>query len=234
MRSRKILHSSSSKQTQSATTQPSTSFLFVVNELPINDEPIQGGVAPRMNENGRWLPPMYSAGFRPQIPGRMFRWTNGHITPADGYQSYNGRGWGPDTELSYYRTTTVFWCNQWTQFLTADGDVSTRNMATAAAPNNRWFPLTFNHEGALSQVNAAVEEQYLAGTDAGWISALGLTSHNNHHAPQSAGLAGNLPTVIALIAFSCQAHELNDVLLHDRAWRRHDWRGHNRAHGRKL
>lgn len=227
-------HGSSSKSAQPTTTWPPTTFLFAVNELPLNEDPDQGGVAPRVNENGRWVPPTLSAGFWPPIPGRMFRWTDGSITPANDYQWYNGNGWGPgNIQLTHYRTTSMFWCNEWTQFLIADGDVSTRDIATSLFPDNRWYPLTFDHDGTLSRVGTSYEHQHLAGSGANWIGPLGLSAHNNRHAHQSTGLAGNLATVIGLIAFSCQANELGTVLLTDRAWRHYDWMGHNRAHGRK-
>ena len=208
------------------------SFLFVVNELPVNED-----MFPRADENGRWLPPMSRAGFSPQIPGTMFRWREGSITSAsaNGYQWYNGNGWVQgNIPLTLYRTTSMFWCNEWTQFLTTDGDVSTRDMGSSPIPQNRWYPLTFDHDGTLSRVGEAFEDQYLAGTGARWMGQLGLSSHDPHDAPQSTGLAGNLATVIGLVAFSCRAANLDAVLLNDRAWRHYDWRGHNREHGREL
>lgn len=218
---------------RSATTWPPTSFLFVVNELPVNEDPYEGGAIPRPDEYGRWLPPTSRAGFSPQIPGRMFRWSDASIASANGCQWYNGNGWGPgNIPLTPYRTTSMFWCNEWTQFLTADGDVSTRDMGSSPIPLHRWYPLTFDHDGTLSRVGEAFEGQYLAGTGAHWMRQLGLSSHDPHHAHQSTGLAGNLPTVIGLVAFSCRAANLDAVLLNDRAWRHYDWRGHNRAHGR--
>lgn len=230
----KTSHGAASTAALPATTWPSTSFLFSINELPINDDPNQGGRVPRVNENGRWVPPIYSNGFWPQVPGHMFRWKDGVITWAEGYQWYNGGGWGPGSiPLTPYRTTSMFWCNEWTQFLTANGDVTTRDIATALFPDNRWYPLSFDHNDALSRVDSAFEHQHLAGTGDNWIGPLGLRSYsnNNRHAPQSTGLAGNLSTVIGLIAFSCRADELVAVLLNDRAWRRNEWRGHGREHG---
>lgn len=224
-----------SEGSSSATTWPATSFLFVVNELPINDDTGQGGTIPRYDEHGRWLPPIYRAGFLPQVPGYIFRWRDGLITWAEGYQYYNGYGWGPrNVQLTPYRTTSMFWCNNHTQFLTADGDVSTRDIATSDWPLNRWYPLTFDHIGTLSRVGHAFEHSDLAGTGANWIGPLGLASHNPRRGPQATGLAGNLSTVLGLIAFSCQANDLYDVLVNDRAWRHNgEWRGHNRGDGRE-
>ena len=127
----------------------------------------------------------------------------------------------------------MFWSNEWTQFLVADGDVSRRDIDTSPVPYNRWYPVTFDYDGTLSRVDISLEHQYLAGSNATWAAQLGLTAHNNRHAHQSTGLAGNLATVIGLVAFSCHANELSTVLLQDRAWRHYDWRGHDRAHGRE-
>ena len=118
--------------------------------------------------------------------------------------------------------------------MTATGDASTRHMALSADPGNRWWPLTFRHHGALSRVEEVGEEQYLAGTGAPFIADFGLGAYNNRHAPASGGLAGNLAALVALIAFSCESDQLDNVLIHDRAWRRHRWRGHDRPDGREL
>jgi hypothetical protein len=128
----------------------------------------------------------------------------------------------------------MFYCNPWAQFMTATGDASTRHMALSADPGNRWWPLTFRHHGALSRVEEVGEEQYLAGTGASFIADFGLGAYNNQHAPASGGLAGNLAILVALIAFSCEPDQLDNVLIHDRAWRRHRWRGHGRPDGREL
>jgi hypothetical protein len=126
------------------------------------------------------------------------------------------------------------YCNPWAHFLTATGDASTRHMALSADPDNRWWPLTFRHNGALSRVEEIGEEQYLAGTRAAWIDDFGLGAYSNRHAPASGGLSGNLAALVALIAFSCKPDQLDNVLIADRAWRHHRWRGHYRPDGRKL
>ncbi|KAH8592835.1 hypothetical protein B0O99DRAFT_689384 [Bisporella sp. PMI_857] len=223
---------SSFQQAQFGSAWPQTSFLFVVNELPINED---SGVTPRYDENGRWLPPLLSNAFAPQIPGRVYRWTDGAITRADGYEWFQGEGWTPQRlRLDSYRTTAMFYCNPWTQHLMAECDPSREDMITADHPNNRWWPFTFRHRGALSDVTYGTEEQYLAGSSARWINHLGLNDyvHQESETPLADGLAGNLATVIALIAFSCRRSDWHDILMHDRAWWNYRWRGHNRRHGR--
>ncbi|ESZ98584.1 hypothetical protein SBOR_1034 [Sclerotinia borealis F-4128] len=211
-----------------------TSFLFNVNELPINDDPDNGGVAPRANVNGRWIPPIYRAGFLAQIPGRMFRWADGYITDAGyEYRWFGGDGWNSDNQmLQHYRSTTLFWCNEFTQFQMMEVDASTLDVATSDFPNNRWYPLTFLYDGALSRVSAALEEQYLAGRDGAWVGQLGLQSYRHRRNRPTNGLAGNLGTIVALVAFSCHDdRSLYNVLINHMAWRR-QWRPHTAEHGR--
>jgi len=212
-----------------------TSFLFCVNELVINDEPTSGGVPPRVNANGRWLPPLESRGYYPPRPGVVFRWTEGEITVADGYQWYNGGCWSPNGYATPHRATTIFYCNRFTQMLTANGDASLRNFETSNHPDNRWWPLTFLHDRALSRVTESGDEQDLAGTGGAWIHQLGLENNRNEdrRAPVSTGLAGNLATIIGLIALSCQEGQLQTILQAG-VWDRFRWRGHNLPHGREF
>jgi hypothetical protein len=217
-------------QPQPESTWPPISFLFGINSLPVNED-----LTPRTDGNGRWVPPIYQAGFSPQVRGRIFRWHSGAVNAAPEYQWYEGRGWGPgNTQLTDYRASTVFYCNRFDHFLTAQGDASMRDIANSPFPYHRWYPLTFEHHEGLSRIDFS-GEQHLAGSGAGWLNHLGLGAYDNQdpNALIAAGLAGNLATLIALLAFSCGFHDLDTVLLTDSAWRNYQWRGHNRQHGRK-
>jgi hypothetical protein len=112
-------------------------------------------------------------------------------------------------------------------------------------PDNRWYPLNFRHDRGLSRIDTVGDEQSLASYGGRWVDQLGLAAYNYPDPdpeaeitppdpPASEGLAGNLSILIALIAFSCRNHDLDTVLLTDRAWRRRQWRGHNRQHGRMF
>ncbi|THV50001.1 hypothetical protein BGAL_0169g00120 [Botrytis galanthina] len=216
--------------------QHHTSFLFNANELYVNEDPESGGRPPRVNENGRWVPPVYRDGFLPQTPGRMFRWNNGHIEYAgSNYQWINGQGLTyPNNEtLQHYSSTTLFWCNEFTQFQMMEADATTIDIATSDFPYNRWYPLTFRYEGTLSRVSASVEEQYLAGRDGAWIAQLGLQAYRNRRNRRTEGLAGNLATIVALVAFSCTDDDtLYNVLINNRAWRG-QLRVYDAEHGRR-
>lgn len=214
----------------------------MVNALPVNSDPDNGGVPPLTNEHGLWSPPTERAGFGSQIPGRLYRWRDGVVTAAGpDYQLYEGNWWrtGP-VPLTPYRSATTFYSNQWTQFLTVDGDPSLADMARAYFPGVRWSPLTFRHEGGLSRLDFLCEEYTLAGRDAGrWGNQLGLTNYINANAgtelPESEGLSGNLAILISLIAFSCRNRDdLDNALLVESTWQSYQWRGHRRHNGREY
>ncbi|TAQ89481.1 hypothetical protein B7494_g2238 [Chlorociboria aeruginascens] len=212
--------------------QPVT-FLFSVNSISIDDD------FPReVDENGRWRLPLHRDAFLPQVSGDLgdlYRWSNGNISRADGYQWYQGHVWYNQSNLVHrYKTATMFFWDQFLQFATATKDASTSDMATAPIPDNRWYPLNFRHDGGLSRVDEVGEYPYLAGQGASWVPEFGLQSYNNtnSNAPISTGLAGNITTIVGLIALSCPEGRLDNVLMTQRAWRHYEWRGHPYGSGR--
>jgi hypothetical protein len=73
--------------------------------------------------------------------------------------------------------------------------------------------------------------------EASWIEQLLPNTYRRHtkEGPANGGLAGLLPIVIALIAFSCRnRYNLYRVLIDDRSWRGHRWVPHQRETGRKC
>jgi hypothetical protein len=214
---------------------PPRSFLFAVNELRDNEDPRDGGVMPRHNDDGHWIPPIYSSGFYPPKTGWLYRWQEGIISLVSGCPWIDGAFRVSDDDsrlLPQYKTSTLFWCNNFTQFMTATYDVTTYNMADATTPHNRWWPLTFRNEGTLSRVEESAEE-CLASKGAKWISALGLKSYESDILPHvDGGLAGNLATIVGLVAFSCEPKRLRDILQVDWAWHGYQWQGHHKNHGR--
>ncbi|KAG4434692.1 hypothetical protein IFR05_009838 [Cadophora sp. M221] len=206
------------------------SFLFQVNQLPVDDS---NGVPPRTTEGGVWIPPIYRAGFGTQSAGNLYRWNpNGRITLAtdctwhhNGFRSRSGQ------RLGAYSTRTVFWCNPWAQFMVATEDASDRDMADSDDPHNIWWPLSFDHDGAISRVMESAESPYLAGSGPAWIADLGLSSYiHREDDSASEGLSGNLATLFGIIAMSCSAKNFDSLL--PRALRDNNWRGHDRRDGR--
>ncbi len=114
---------------------PAWSFLFTVDELRANDDPTQGGVAPRYNNNGRWIPPVEINGFLPPTRGPLYRWKNGNITVASDCLFWEGQWWSEHRDpLTAYKTKTMFWCNPFEQFYMANGSANTRNMLLSDEP----------------------------------------------------------------------------------------------------
>jgi hypothetical protein len=180
----------------------------------------------------------------------VYRWSNGVVSLAEGYHWVarpignpvyaNGTifATGPQGTVwpGYYRAATVFFCNRFDQFFTARGDAGTRDIVTAEEPEDWWHPLAFRHENNISRVDHAGSHEHLAVRSASWINQLLPNAYRREstHGPNQGGLAGLLPIVIALIAFSCIGHdELYRVLLDDRAWVGNNWNFHIRETGRK-
>lgn len=227
---------SSSSNTQSQAPEPPYSFLFVINKLPLNEDPSSGGLAPLANQDGLWVPPLQSAGFAPQVPGQMYRWTNGAVTQASSYRWYQGYGRGPgDSPLTQYHCATVFYCNTFANYYIANFDTTARDISTGGFGENRWYPLRFRNDGVLSRIDTWSNEPYLAGPGGSWVSALGLDPYKctNSDMPRCAGLSGDLAVLIALVAFSCKRERLGNILAPDGAWREYRWIGHRHSHGRK-
>ncbi|TVY37326.1 hypothetical protein LSUB1_G004750 [Lachnellula subtilissima] len=224
--------SQESSTSQPEPTWPVMSFLFTVNTLTLNEEPTNGGVAPRVDDHGRWLPPLYRAGFGQQIPGTVYRWENGVISQAIGYEWYRGAVWSSHGVTGLHRANTLFYCNPFDQFLATEGNAIDRDMANSPVPNNRWYTLNFRHQSTLSRLDLGGPEPYLAGPVPHSINQLGLNSWYNPEplAPPSSGLSGNLALLIALVAFSCRSERLDTVLR--TSWRHYEWRGHNHSNGR--
>ena len=228
-------------------TEPS--FLFIVNELPTNDDlEREGSIPPRM-DHGRYYPPVLAQGFLAQTPGHVFRWRNGEVSLAEGYiwfsqltQQQDGWAQGriyanSTTGVIYpdhYRTATVFYCNHFAKFFTARGDASARD---SLDPEDSWHPLSFFHQNNVSYVDHTGDQEFLAVRRASWIEELLPNTYRRHSkdGPANGGLAGLLPIIISLVAFSCLSRdELYRVLIHHRAWRNHRWVPHQRDVGREY
>jgi hypothetical protein len=230
-----------------------TSFLFVVNELPTNDNPATPGSIPARYVNGRWHPPVTIRGFFAQVPGHVYRWNDGAVSLADEYEwtarpivDYagapfaNGTIIGRDSEgqfisPTYFRAATVFYCNHFDKFVTTRGDAGTREMAISDDAGDWWQPLSFFHDRDISYINHAGDQEFLAVRNATWIEQLlpRVYRRRQHGGPAQGGLAGLLPIIIALVAFSCtNMVELYRILIEDKAWSGHRWRPHERESGR--
>lgn len=225
---------------------PGLSFIFIVNEVVANDDPDTHGVLPRTENGGRWAPPIYAQGFYRQTEGKVYRWKNGDVTRLENYrwhamyieptetdEAANGVVMDPYARpLTRYRSATVFYANPFTKFRSAPGDATARNLYDQG---EIWHNLRFHHTGPnISLVDHAGEEDYLIGnnTRCSWHKQLVPQAYEcQENNEESGGLAGLLPILIALVAFSCKTSELDDVLRRGRSWRNRNWVRHSYSNG---
>jgi hypothetical protein len=194
-----------------------------------------GGVPPRVNEDGNWMPPIYQAGFGPKTHGTMYRWSNGTITQAQEY-TRTGDDWNDanGVPLAVHKCITMFYANIFDHFRIAEGDTTSYDMATSYFPYNRWYPLSFfNSDQFVSSVNISGDSQFLAGSAGNAESslrqlALDPYANRDPDAPDTRGLSGSLALLIGLVAFTCRHRDLTRALINDRAWINCTWTGHTR------
>lgn len=213
---------------------PPISFLFTVGEVTVNEDTENGGVHPRANEDGYWVPPIQRNGYFPAAPGRLYRWSDGHITHLTGFRAAEER-WN-HFALTPYKTSTMFWCSTLAHFRVATGDVTSRDMESSEPPDNHWWPVSFRSdpEFSLARIEESGELQWLDGVGEQWIRQLGLEQYRYAGSPNSRGLSGSLTMIIALIAFSCvDYNELHRILIRENVWGQRQWRGHTHNYGSK-
>jgi len=188
---------------------------------------------PTTNSYGYWSPPLYRNGFRQESRGKLYRWEDGIISPANDCRwSNNAFRTSNNARLTQYRCSTLFF-NGLVQFVTVPGNASQFDIATEDP--HQWLPLTFHHDSGLSRVSEAGPEVYLEGNGLDWINNLGLATYTHlyRHTVPHGELSGNLAIIVGLIAFSCVATEFENVLLSDQAWRGCRWAPHGRRDGRE-
>ncbi|KAK1671308.1 hypothetical protein BDP55DRAFT_560752, partial [Colletotrichum godetiae] len=211
------------------------SFLFVVNEFRI----FEGGVVGDPLGNTR--PPNSADGYDEEKAGKVWRYQNGSIDLAAGYQwsrplpGSPGIIRGPvpevdefgnyvfvDREMEVYKTYSVFNCWRFLPCVFYNGDVSTVDDARVEGWQTLIFTpgqmdLALTRIGCFDFDNAAT--RHVVGRNPSWMPHLlpYTFSTSNAAAPQSTGLGGNLSIIIALMAL---AREPGDT---DRVFREKLW-----------
>lgn len=66
----------------------SSSFLFVVNELQVDYEPLPGEGHPLTDQWLNPMPPQSQAAYTGELIGTVFRYQDGDVSPAQGYLWY--------------------------------------------------------------------------------------------------------------------------------------------------
>ncbi|KFA79863.1 hypothetical protein S40288_03748, partial [Stachybotrys chartarum IBT 40288] len=201
------------------------SFLFVVNELVVDYE--RGSVPPTMDQWNNVLPPETPSGYSFEIVSSVMRYQGGAVTAAQGYGFYRqqaedgqtrneGTVWKNCSETAVcataYKCWSIFSCNPLLPIVIS--------MEDPLVYNSSWHALQFFHPVAGSPLRgisqAAIDDssmgfggglkKFVAGTNPSWIPALVPKTYSNlytgSYSLRSNGLAGDLPIVIGLMAFS--------------------------------
>ncbi|UKZ72701.1 hypothetical protein TrVFT333_000335 [Trichoderma virens FT-333] len=178
------------------------SFLFVINELRVRSDINwhQG------DEFYNLLPPAQPNEYAGEIPGRVMRYHNGQVTEALGYRWYRG-GFNEPAWPPGYVQLAVFSCNPLLPIVVFNGDP----LSAFSLPRT---PLLFFHPPSQPELSQAVHPdspmeqgpgpcKYVAGANPSWMPSLVPTTYSNpYNTNPSRGLAGELPIVLGLMAFS--------------------------------
>lgn len=217
-------------------------FLFVVNEFTLN---MDVSLPPSHDPWGNILPPSFPEAYDPMSVGEVLRYCNGRITKAEGYM------WSrlaPDTpgriykvvgsnllETYIYKSQSIFSCSPLLPVIIRDGDASlggswARRFCPCDQHNTdgfEWNSLHFDHVGGLSLVNhKSGGYPFVAGSNPQWMPSLVPKAFRNtrpdSYIPPSIGLGGELPVVLALMAFhSDPDHNVTEGIL--AGWQNNRW-----------
>ncbi|KAL7823739.1 hypothetical protein V8C26DRAFT_1799 [Trichoderma gracile] len=247
-------HKSSSSSSNLQLSHDPSSFLFVINELIVNDDD-------RLHVGDVWYnrePPAEPRGFEREITGTVMRYHNGQVTEARGYRWLRGEfeatrnAWPPGNLYRYdlndspmltddmnfqcaevYKQLAVFSCNPLLPIAVLVGDpLSAISLARV--------PLLFHHPEHQPGVSHAVHPdslareggvmcKFVAGASPSWMPSLVPKTYRNPYEPgPSRGLSGELPIILGLMAFSEARSEGEDVarriFLEENRWRNGEWR----------
>ncbi|KAL7945371.1 hypothetical protein V8C42DRAFT_55721 [Trichoderma barbatum] len=202
------------------------SFLFVINELTVRDDD-SWHIG---DEWYNLLPPTEPNHFTGENPGIVMRYQNGQVVEAPGYEwsrgAFNGNEWPPGHVLMYnsdgspmladvetqqcaamYKQLAVFSCNPHLPIAVLNGDP----LSASSLPRT---PLLFFHPPSQQGRSQAVHPdspmergpgpcKYVAGASPSWMPGLVPTTFQNpYNLDPSDGLAGELPIVLGLMAFT--------------------------------
>ncbi|KAG8667906.1 hypothetical protein FPOAC2_13108 [Fusarium poae] len=244
--SKSTKHSSGRKGSSSSQQQPAVpGFLFITNQLIINN--------PERDSYMHHIPPRSPSQYGGEVPSRVMRYCNGDVTEAPDFYwhrdpssvpqgqllRYDGQGGYvlDHTHMLYaveeYKTFGVAACNPKLPVMVVDHDplVST----------GHWELLRIFHPTSrpgLSQV-ATINSRmgigggpvlYVAGSGPSWMPGLVPRTYRSPRSsvPRSAGLGGELPIILGLMALSAARDPSNtsvhNVFLgHNRIWKHGQW-----------
>lgn len=192
------------------------------------------------DEWGNKKPPLTTNGYEDEIVGRVYRYRNGSVSRADhGPWRYrwerneenvgeivasklNNHGDYEEATMENYKTFTIFRGWRFLPVLYNGSDARITNV-NAANEATIYVPLRFGtrpgNPGVSEVCNGA--RPYIAGRGASWTGTLVPPTYENpfREAPQSHGLAGELPVILGLMGLSQAIGRASE------AFERHLWEG---------
>ncbi|KAK0609512.1 hypothetical protein B0T17DRAFT_501591 [Bombardia bombarda] len=245
--------SNSAKSGSNSDDLPSATFLFVVNEFQVNLEPPAGEARCLTDQWGNFMPPARAEAYQSETRGTVFRYKRGNVTPAPEFQWYRpamGKAGsiidGHGNLAWMHKQQTVFACSALLPIVVADCDASLGYSWMRRGCRHcdgfydfgcysRWDLLHFDHYNGITQATkGSIGSPYIAGSNASWMPALVPKVFKNNQAgpgaapPRSRGLSGELPIVIALMAFHSSRGHASEVF-RSQWWQGNRWHGPSKA-----
>ncbi|KAI3316970.1 hypothetical protein HD806DRAFT_551252 [Xylariaceae sp. AK1471] len=213
-------------------------FLFVVNQIELNPN-----APPTVDFWGTAIPPDNPSHYAGEYPGTVFRYTNGWVQQAHGYEWVRDGGIDPATNLrpagrivwnhengaqypmDEYSTFTVFNCWRPLPVVYVETDPMSTPIGAFGA-GLRWNLMSFDspdHTG-ITRIAAAGGSQIISGRSPSWAPSLVPDMFRNPfgNLPRSAGLAGALPVIIGQMALTHPPGQ-TDVPFINQVWQHRRW-----------
>ncbi|KAI5918866.1 hypothetical protein F4810DRAFT_553368 [Camillea tinctor] len=210
-------------------------FWFVVNELMLDEEkPLQP------DQWGNIVPPIYPNYYIGERIGRVFRYQNGTVTEAEGFEWCRPQ-WGGPGSISYpardesgnlvfyslttYSSSTVFDLGPFCPCAYAMADATATDMNMLAAPYDRFYALQFDNRDGTSRAFFNGGAKYIAGA-ANWLGRL-VSSAYRHPGTQESlvptALGGEIGTILGLMALAERQGRTDHAFLSH--WNGSKWQG---------
>ncbi|KAI0835178.1 hypothetical protein F5Y06DRAFT_276892 [Hypoxylon sp. FL0890] len=190
-------------------------------------------------------PPETAVNYARELKGIVFRFHNGAVFPATEYFWERSQGkpgnigfrqsiHGPFTPCQHYKTTSVFDCGPLLPCIYNWADITVADLKDNPTPNERFWPLKFEHtEDGVSEVTT-MGKRYVAGKNASWVGSLVPSSYENrqHFAIPSRGLRGDLGVILGLMALTEPPGRADDAFRYH--WSNYRWIGQRQSRPGKF
>ena len=185
------------------------SFLFCTKELQIVN-----GVEARRYRGGLWCPPRKKGSFRQVGEKIWLKWKDGRVERVQGTFTL-----GPE-----FGAVTIFTQHPEERLVAVNFDTTKKDVSLNE--HTDWPGLHFKHKSIGGKVGSLVDpyedkRQLAAPASSNWMPQILPTGYrwtssnggNGAQNPESGGLAGKLPVLLALAAFAARPSQVKEVML---------------------